>query len=278
MKFRVLHIRHWARTATLYLCPAIVIAAGAVPANVEATPVGTWNLVAAASDEFDGSTLDAAKWKKGLWYDISGVLAFRPENIAVSGGNLVLTAKKEAFNEKFYTFGAVESLFDVPGVNSYVEVRAKALDRKSNVLSAIWLQSSPLTTANNPNPEIDIQETFKYHDVISTLHTWAIDPESPAPTTPEDYIHTQTAPNEYTTGVDVSADFHVYGLERSNGKLRFYFNGNLAWEVTPSEPSFVNMPRHVVLSLEGHLGDPVDAYLPQSFLVDYIRTYTRAAN
>ena len=70
---------------------------------LDATPVGTWNLVVAASDEFDGSTLDAAKWKKGLWYDTSGVLAFKQENISVSGGNLVLTARKEAFNEKSYT-------------------------------------------------------------------------------------------------------------------------------------------------------------------------------
>ena len=162
--------------------------------TLDATPIGTWNLVVAASDEFDGSTLDAAKWKKGLWYDTSGVLAFKQENIAVSGGNLVLTARKEAFNEKSYTFGAVESLFDVPGANSYVEVRAKALHRNANVLSAIWLQSSPLTSTNNPNPEIDIQETFNYHRMDSTLHTWAIDPATPTETVQDEFDHTQTAP------------------------------------------------------------------------------------
>ena len=249
-----------------------------IPATVNATPNGKWNLLVAASDEFDDPTLDTAKWKKGLWYDTSGVLAFKPENITVSGGNLVLTARKEAFNEKSYSYGAVESRFDVPGANSYVEVRAKALHQNANVLSAIWLQSSPLTSANNPNPEIDIQETFNYSRVVSTLHTWAIDPATHTETDPNKFIHTQTAPNEYNTGVDVSADYHVYGLERSDGKLRFYFDGNLAWEVAPSEPSFVNMARHVVLSLEGHLGDPVDRYLPQSFLVDYVRTYIPAAD
>ncbi len=253
-------------------------AKSATPAIAGSTPAGTWKLLVAASDEFDGSTLDAAKWKKGLWYDTSGVLAFKPENAAVSGGNLVLSARKEAFNEKSHTGGAVESLFDVPGAISYVEIRAKALHRDANVLSAIWLQSSPLTVANNPNPEIDIQETFNYHGLASTLHTWVIDPANPFPTAPEEYIHTQTPLHEFNTGVDVSADYHVYGLERSNGKLRFYFDGKLAWEIAPSDPSFVNMPRHVVLSLEGHLGDPVDRYLPQSFLVDYVRTYIPAAD
>jgi len=250
----------------------------ATPATTSTTPIGKSNLIVAASDEFSGSNLDAAKWKKGLWYDTSGVLAFKQENINVSGGNLVLTARREAFNEKSYTYGAVESLFDVPGVSSYVEVRAKALHRDANVLSAIWLQSSPLTVADNPNPEIDIQETFNYDGVVSTLHTWAIDPDKPAPTAESEYIHTRTDPHEFKTGVDVSADYHVYGLERSDGKLRFYFDGKLAWEVAPSESSFVNLPRHVVLSLEGHLGDPVDRYLPQSFLVDYVRTYTPSAD
>ncbi len=247
-------------------------------ARANSMPAGKWKLVAAASDEFNGATLDAAKWKKGLWYDTSGVLAFDEKNITVSGGNLVLTAKKAALNSKHFTYGAVESIFDVPGTNSYVEIRAKALRRNANVLSAIWLQSSPLTTLNNPNPEIDIQETFDFRGVVSTLHTWAMDPDRPAPTTPDEYIHTQTAPNRFNTGVDVSAGYHVYGLERSNGKLRFYFDGKLAWETAPAEPSFVNMPRHVVLSLEGHLGDPVEKYLPQNFLVDYVRTYAPAAD
>ena len=239
---------------------------------------GNWRRIAAASDEFDGPALDTAKWKTGLWYETSGVLAFRPENIAVSGGNLSLTARREAFNGKPYSIGAVESLFEVPGATSYVEVRAKALPREANVLSAIWLQSSPLTVANNPNPEIDIQETFDYRGLASTLHTWAIRPENPSPTTPDEYIHTQTPLHVFPAGVDVGEDFHVYGLERSNGKLRFYFDGKLAWEVAPSDPSFVNIPRHVVLSLEGHLGDPVDKFLPQSFLVDYVRTYGPAAD
>ena len=263
------------RFASVLLSLAALPVAGCLAS--ERTPAGKWNLVAAASDEFDGFTLDAAKWKTGLWYDTSGVLAFRPENVTVSGGNLVLTARKEAFNEKSYTCGAVESLFDVAGEKSYVEVRAKALARDANVLSAIWLQSSPLTSANNPNPEIDIQETFNYSGVVSTLHTWSIDAEAPAPTDPSAYAHTQTAPHEFDAGVDVGADYHVYGLERSDGKLRFYFDGKLAWEVTPPHASFVSLPRHVVLSLEGHLGDPVDRYLPQSFLVDYVRTYTPAA-
>ena len=96
-------MRLWTRNDDSACLSCDYVCGAAIPANVHATPVGKWNLVVAASDEFDGSTLDAAKWKKGLWYDTSGVLAFRQENIAVSGGNLLLTARKEAFNERSYT-------------------------------------------------------------------------------------------------------------------------------------------------------------------------------
>ena len=51
------------------------------------------------------------------------------------------------------------------------------------------------------------------------------------------------------------------------------FDGQLAWEKTSREDSFVELSRHMVLSLEGHLGTPEEQYLPGEFLVDYVRTY-----
>ena len=128
------------------------IAYGFGGAEVQAAPPegGNWTLLPASSDEFDGDCLDENKWTNGIWYDVTTDLAFCPENVSVRDGNLVLTAKKQDYNGKAYTAGAVESKFDVPGTASYVEVRAKALDKKANVLSAIWMQSSPLSFELNP--------------------------------------------------------------------------------------------------------------------------------
>lgn len=232
--------------------------------KAESMPEANWTLLPEVSDEFNGNELDTEKWTNGIWYDVSTDLAFKNENVSVRDGKLILTAKKENYNGKSYTAGAVESKFDVPGTDSYVEVRAKALNKKANVLSAIWMQSSPLTKALNPNPEIDIMETFDYSKMTSTIHTWRQNPS----------IHLQMGTNAWKTGLDdISADYHTYGLERRNGKLRFYFDGKLAWEKKPLEDSFVQLSRHMVLSLEGHLGNPVDAYLPGEFLIDYVRTY-----
>lgn len=223
-----------------------------------------WTLLEKSSDEFSGSTLDENKWTKGIWYDVSTDLAFKDENIRVQDGKLFLDAKKENYNGKSFTSGSLESKFEIPGTESYVEIRAKALDSRANVLSAIWMQSSPLSSRLNPNPEIDIMETFNFKKITSTLHTWR---QSPS-------LHWQHAKNNWETGLnDISDDFHTYGLERRNGKLKFYFDRQLIWEYKSNEQSFVELSRHMVLSLEGHLGTPNPAYLPNSFEIDYVRTY-----
>lgn len=259
MKKRGLRKITMATAAAVLMCQYPAVTVKAAPPEP-----GNWTLLPAASDEFNGASLDESKWKNGIWYDVTTDLAFHPDNVSVRDGNLVLAAKKQAYNGKNYTAAAVESKFDVPGTASYVEVRAKALDKKANVLSAIWMQSSPLNHALNPNPEIDIMETFDYSKMTSTLHTWHQNPS----------IHLQRGTKGWNTGLDdISADYHTYALERRDGKLRFYFDGQLTWEKTSTEDSFVELSRHMVLSLEGHLGMPVDEYLPGEFLVDYVRTY-----
>lgn len=253
----------------LSLTALVLIISLIVPFNVNATTVTTddgWTLLEESSDEFNGTSLDLTKWNIGLWYDVTSALAFKDENVLVRDGKLVLTAKKESYNGKEYTCGAVESKFEVPGTDCYVEVRAKALDKDANVLSAIWLQSSPLTSAMNPNPEIDIMETVDYSKMSSTLHTWS--------QTTSGEVHQQCGTNNYSTGyTDISDDYHTYSVERSDGKLRFYFDRSLAWEKDAPDASFTEMARHMVLSLEGHLGAPVDSMLPSEFLIDYVRTY-----
>ena len=187
--------------------------------------LGEWTLIDSLSDSFD-APLDAARWRRGLWYPVSGVGAFREENAETSDGILHLTAKAESFRNKSHTFGAVESVFDTPGVCSYVEVRAKALPSAANVLSAVWLQSSTLTgegtLATDPNPEIDLQETFDFHAVIPGLRLWPSD----APDRP-------LGQHTHKTADDVSADYHLYGVERREGELLIYWDRQLIWHLQP---------------------------------------------
>lgn len=262
---------------TFLLCAALCITSTAFvrPQKVEATTLGIdlsngWTLIDAMSDEFNGNSLDTSKWDTHLWYDVSSQLAFKESNVSVRDGNLVLTAKKESYHGKAYTCGAVESKFEVPGTDSYVEVRAKVMNRSANVLSAIWLQASPLNATMNPNPEIDVLETFDFSQMNTAAHSWVQSGSGE-----QHYPH---GGRDYSTGYsDISQDFHTYGVERSGDAVRFYFDGQFMGERTDLADSFYEMARHMVLSLEGHLGQPNDSYLPNEYLVDYIRTYYRSS-
>lgn len=240
-----------------------------IPEAIAAPPLRSrWAFVRSLSDDFTGTGI--RKWQTIPGYVSDGLSMSNPANATVSNGKLALTAKKEEYQGYGYTFGVVQSRFDIPGVNTYVEVRAKALDSHANVLSAIWMQSfqvtpnDPSSQQNDPNPEIDILETDKFTEMDSYLHTW--------PTSSNTGLGWGF--NYYKTGVaDISADYHKYGVERHDGRLRLYFDGIVVWDIVPGDSSLVNMSRHMILDLEAHLGQPDDAYLPASFLIDYVHTY-----
>ena len=244
------------------------------PARAEGTDINPeeWTLLDSLSDGFD-APLDPARWHRGLWYPTSGVGTFRDENTEVSDGVLRLWARAEGSGGgggAGHTFGAVESVFDTPGVCSYVEVRARALPSAARVLSAVWLQSSTLSGENalaaDPNPEIDVQETFDFHAMTSATHIWPGNTEAD---------HRSFGGHTYASAEDVSADYHLYGVERREGEVLLYWDRHLAWRLPAPDPSLWRMSRHVVLSLEGHLGRVQDSALPASFDIDYVRTYYR---
>lgn len=229
--------------------------------------INSWKKDKRLGDEFNSKNLDTSKWRIGLWYDVSGDFAFKNENVAVSNGNLHLTAKCEKFKEKEFTIGAVESKFELPAEPSLIRVRAKLLADSVNVCSAIWLQSWPEVT-NNPNPEIDIIEYFQKDEMHMNLFTWDKDHHG-------DYKHVDFNGNIFDYKKDISAEYHIYGLERINGQLNFYFDDKLVCAWKCPNPNFSTMPRHVILSLEGHRYQPTVSMLPASFDIDWVRIYKK---
>lgn len=263
------------------------------PPNVAAPPGRGWQKIPEASDEFD--RFDSARWDRSTAhsYPVScredvPILAFEPRNVSVRAGHLRIAARAErtivtratcggaSKTEVDHTGGFVESRFDIPGEPSYVEVRAKPLNSRANVLSAIWLQTFPLTIDQNPNPEIDVLETFDFSRLWSTLHSWSCMTDDCAKS--DHLVHGRQG----STGAfaDSSARFHTYGLERRDGWLRFYVDGTPRWQrrIAPGEEAFSTQPRHLILSIEGHLGEPDDAHLPGAFEIDYVRTYRYTAD
>jgi beta-glucanase (GH16 family) len=79
-------------------------------------------------------------------------------------------------------------------------------------------------------------------------------------------------------------DFHVYGLEWEEGKIRWYVDGTMYQEQTQWSSSGGKFPApfnhdfHMLLNLAvggGFVGDPPNAQtpFPSQFLVDYVRVY-----
>jgi len=213
------------------------------------------------SDEFDGPSLNTDMWVSGpLWYARTGLgWPFRPENAFVQDGNLHL----RAMPGNPITAAAVHSKFLVRP-NSYVEVRAKLLPWAARLLSAIWM-SHGTDPGSDPSVEIDIQEIFNPTRITSNLHLWS-----------NGRHIADGVGNAVNVGVDVTADYHVYGFERrSPDILRFYFDGRLVWDAKPSRPTlYASQERWLVFSLESHLGQPNIANLPADALIDYARVYT----
>ncbi len=244
--------------------------------------LGEWTLVDSLSDDFD--TFDAARWRKGLWYPGSANHTFQDGNVEANGGSLRLWARSEQVDGKPFTFGAVESRFDTPGLCSYVEVRARCLDSAANILSAVWLQSSTLTgqdrLKSEPNPEIDVQENISDHAVNWAHHLWPWDGQRHV----NDRVGWQHGGNggEHRTDHDLTQDYHLYGVERREGHVRLYYDRVLYADIDTAQlparfGALARMSRHVVLSLEDHSRNPHRAEnLPASFDIDYVRTYTYA--
>jgi hypothetical protein len=245
------------------------------PVNIAATEEAvsilpadaSWTLDPSKSDEFDN--LNSDKWSAApLWYygGVSEALIYKAENSTVSGGVARLAAKKEEYNGMHYTAGCLKSKFEVGG-NTYTEVRAKMVKTAANVCAAIWMGDDPVL-AKNPNIEIDIQETKEPishpNQVNTSLLTW------PKPG------NGNTVPGYklYYISQNLDLDFHLYGLERRDGKLTLFLDGVKYWEWSAAQtPEFVTQMRPIILSLEGHAGTPVDAELPSDFQIDWVRVY-----
>ncbi len=244
----------------------IFVLAVALPSANAAPPPGSWTLIASKSDEFN--SFDSSKWNLSIFYATSGVFAYKTTNATVSGGKAFITAKKENYNGKAYTAGVFMSKFAVGG-DTYTEIRARTIDWRANVCAALWMSDLPVQ-AKNPNTEIDLQETLdadgQPNRVLTTLHKWPMNPNS----------HTELASTAFTASVALDADYHNYGVERSDGRLRFYFDGWKYWDVDAAMcPELATQERFVILNIEGHAGNPVDAYLPANLSVEYVRVYKK---
>lgn len=235
-------------------------------------------------DEFDGPRLDKSRWTTCYWWDEGGCtnLAndelqwYQPQNVSVADGHLRLTARQQTVvghqGRTFpYTSGMVTSgrpyaqrarADRFAARQGYFEIRAR-IPRGKGLWPAIWL----LPSTQQERPEIDIMEIIGDAPDVLEMHLHYSDEKGQ-----------RRSVGASVKTVDLSADWHVYGLEWRSDAVIWYLDGKEMWRYQ-NAPGIPNEPMYLLLNLAvggKWPGHPDGGTLfPADMLIDYVRVWER---
>lgn len=141
-----------------------MLSALALPLSLSAqttTPPTGYKMV--WSDEFNGTSLDSKVWnieENGNGGGNQELQYYRKENVAVKDGNLVLTARRESYNNKQFTSGRINSRDKAYFKHGIIQARIKFPKTANGVWPAYWMMGNDYGKLGWPRcGEIDIVET-----------------------------------------------------------------------------------------------------------------------
>lgn len=231
---------------------------------------GRWQKWKPVWDEFDSAGLDSSKWSPGIiGWDGPQPLWYSPDNVGAGGGHLTLKLKYAAPPERLkgrgyhtYSGGAVTSKQRC--LYGYYEVRAKAAMSRGS--STFWFHA-------NEGPwwtEIDVFELsgsnpqMKRTMFVGT-HVFR---------TPTETKHFNIK-STYEHDAGLGDAFHVYGLDWTAERIKFYFDGELVFDGPNThwhQPLYLNMDHAI---LKGWFGLPEPNEVPSEYVVDYVHAWKR---
>lgn len=232
------------------------------------------------NDEFDGASLDQAKWTAETVQNPynNERQAYLPEQVTVSGGNMVITSTNQPFGNKQYRSGRVHS--DWTHQYGRWEVRAD-LPTSKGMWPAIWLL--PDTTQYNwPNQgEIDIMENRGNQPNLtsSAYHYGTSNPYN------HQYVFNEQTTARFGQPVNFHSGYHTFAVDWDNKKLRFYVDDVHYYTVYNSDVGgFIgNQTAPMQMTLNTAVGGDflgsqqpdATTVWPQQFLIDYVRVFER---
>lgn len=228
---------------------------------------GAWAL--AASDEFDGTTLDTSRWRANRYGGTSvdapfqldtEAAAYAPEQVRVRDGHLVLSVARASVEAGGRAWSLTSGTVSGDGGMALRDgdlVEARILvPRTTGLWPAFWA-----VTSQTWPPEID---GFEYFDAG----------EQPLPQFNYHRLDgTQSGPTSYgEPGADYRGEWHVYGWQRTGGVLTPSLDGRPypaagAQEVDTRE-------YFPVLNLAVRTGADPAAVVGASMQVDWIRVWS----
>ena len=253
---------------------------GNPPIQRNAPPI-TGNWIPTWSDEFDGSALDTTKWVPSFTNNPTNnsLHAYRPSQVSVSNGSLVITSENKPTGGLPYLSGLVTST----NRQQYgrFEVRGD-LPTSRGMWPAIWLLPD---TQQYPWPsqgEIDIMENRGDEPfTTSSAFHWGTNPPYQ-----HNFLYQESQLINRAGMTDYHAGFHVYAAEWDADQIRYYIDDVHHYTVfNDSTDGFVanqTAPMAMILNtaIGGDFLSNPDATTvwPQQFLVDYVRVFERSAS
>ena len=225
-------------------------------------------------DDFDGPSLDKAKWKTMPW-------AKHPDAAALDGeGHLAITCDFAPGTTNLVS----TSLWSVPSFRyGYFEAKVK-FTKNNGWWSAFWLYGS-----SNKNPMIDGSEI----DIFEDYYTRSAKPEGPHRPILDHNLHVSTGDalkswNYKSELPGTLDDWYVIGCKWTPFEISYYVNGRLVSSKANHSPyssvtfdalnhAALSAPLHVVLSgcimkSWGHRNTTGFTF-PERFLVDSVRVW-----
>jgi autotransporter-associated beta strand protein len=227
-------------------------------------PSGNWRLVHA--DEFSGTSIDSVKWATQYqWGRTHNHDAYMLDsNVIVDDGDVALRAVRTTTNGEPFSSGVISSHDAFRVTSGYVEARIKMSSRRGT-WPAFWM-----LRAGWP-PEIDIVEYPLFTD-STTNDTYSVNNFWPGDGPPSDFLWVDR-------NIDLSADYHNYGLKLDTTGLSFYFDGNLVKQ-SSYKPDFYDMYLIFNHAVGGWPGAPSTSQWPNGATdevrADWIRVWRAA--
>jgi beta-glucanase (GH16 family) len=212
------------------------------------------------SDDFNGTSLDASKWKYRTGKRLLSVQT--PENVSIEGGNLVIALQSGP--DHSYTAGGIISRKSFH--YGYYEARVKIL-AGSGWHSSFWMMRD---TPPGPGPDDATIELDAMENASSNLRSYSVN------------VHRWVPPHRASGGVhvettDLSKSFHVIGCEYAPDVIRYYLDGVLVDTVpwAGEAQGVVNVWLTSVAEAMGPNHDVDETATPGKMLVDWVRVYTK---
>ncbi len=255
-------------------------AADVKPANSSLS--GSWKLD--FSDEFNGTTVNTAKWnidnstRSRAARPNIGINDWRwkPTNVSVSNGNLVLQVYKTGTNSM--TNGSINSSGKYETMYGYFEARIKIGEAAKGTHTAFWLQGPGqglIDGTANDGAEIDVFESAWTDDYTkSVVHI-------------DGYGTSHQASTKQYNTPGIHDGFHVWGFHWTSEFMDIYYDGvkkvrygsesDYKWVVRALEFLWLSNGASFGLSGNQYFIDRPIGYLTETH-VDYMRVWKEDAN